>query len=124
MKIRELTEKERQEIRNLAKTMCANYDRKYGCLPLDGECYMFYGVGYTNTAMCKYFKNSVLPLNPQLEATLNGEDIAERIKKCEICGNEFYTTGNKSKYCKYCAHRVRRRQKNESDRKRRLKADK
>ena len=51
MRIRELTGKEKQEIRRLVKTMCANYDEKYRCLPLNGDCYMFYGYGYTNTAI-------------------------------------------------------------------------
>ena len=124
MKNRELTEKEKQEIRRLVKTTCANYDQKYGCLPLDGNCYMIYGYGYTNTAMCKYFKKSILPLNPELEAALEGENITERTKKCEVCGKEFYAAGNKSKYCQYCARRVHRRQKNESDRKKKVQTDK
>ena len=37
---RELTRDERKGIRKLVTEMCANYDREYGCLPLDCECYM------------------------------------------------------------------------------------
>ena len=37
---RELTRDERKSIRKLVTEMCTNYDREYGCLPLDCECYM------------------------------------------------------------------------------------
>ena len=35
---RELSRDERKGIRKLVTEMCANYDREYGCLPLDCEC--------------------------------------------------------------------------------------
>ena len=34
---RELTVPERRSIRKLVTGSCANYDREYGCLPLDCE---------------------------------------------------------------------------------------
>ena len=37
---RELTVPERRSIRKLVTGSCANYDRDYGCLPLDCECPM------------------------------------------------------------------------------------
>ena len=37
---RELTREEKSAIRKLVFSLCANYDREYGCLPLDGPCYM------------------------------------------------------------------------------------
>lgn len=122
--IRELTRAELRDIRRLAAGMCANYDKDYGCLLLDGRCYMHYGVAYTNSGLCKYFRRAVLPLNPQLEAMFNGENIAEQIKRCEICGGELFAAGNRARYCKPCARRVHRRQKNESDRRRRSGTDK
>ena len=36
--------------------MCANYDREYGCLPLDCECYML-GKCWTG-AYCRYFREA------------------------------------------------------------------
>lgn len=33
---RELTREEKRAIRKLVFSLCANYDREYGCLPLDG----------------------------------------------------------------------------------------
>ena len=57
---RELTTQERRSIRKLVTGCCANYDRDYGCLPLDCECPML-GVCYTNSAMCRYFREALLP---------------------------------------------------------------
>ena len=123
-RFRELTREELRDIKKLAADMCANFDREYGCLLLDDKCYMFYGVAYTCSGLCKYFRTAVLPLDPKLEALFNGENIAEYIRRCAVCGAEMYSAGNKAKYCASCARRVHRRQKNESDRKRRSKTDK
>ena len=38
--MRALTREEKADIRPLVPKWCANYDREYGCLPLDCECYM------------------------------------------------------------------------------------
>jgi hypothetical protein len=121
---RELTREELRDMKRLAADECANYDRQYGCLLLDGKCYMFYGVAFTCSALCKYYRRAVMPLNPRLVALFNGENIAEHIKCCAVCGKELYSTGNRAKYCEPCGRRVHRRQKNESDRKRRSKTDK
>ena len=37
---RELTGKEKRQIKKLVVSKCANYDKEYGCLPLDCECPM------------------------------------------------------------------------------------
>lgn len=37
---RELTREEKAAIRRLVISLCANYDREQGCLPLDCDCYM------------------------------------------------------------------------------------
>ncbi|MGX8702211.1 cysteine-rich VLP domain-containing protein [Caproiciproducens sp.] len=65
---RELTRDERAGIRRLATGMCANYDPEYGCLPLECPCYML-GKCWTG-AYCRYFQNTVLPLDSALEAKL------------------------------------------------------
>ena len=39
---RELTAWERREIKRLVKSLCANYDSEYGCLPLDCQCVMLH----------------------------------------------------------------------------------
>ena len=37
---RELTVREKQRIKKLVTSLCANYDKEYGCLPLDCDCPM------------------------------------------------------------------------------------
>ena len=59
---RELTREEKAAIRSLVAKWCANYDREYGCLPLDCECYML-GKCWTG-ALCRYFREAVLPSIP------------------------------------------------------------
>jgi len=106
---RELTRAERAAIRKLVKDLCANYDHEYGCLLLDGDCYMFYGVAYTNTGMCKYFRNAVLPTEPVLEAVLTGGAAVET-RPCALCGEAFPVNG-KQAYCSdACADEATKRQ--------------
>lgn len=69
---RELTSKEKRSIKKLVTRFCANYDSEYGCLPLDCDCPMF-GICYTNSAMCRYFRESVLPNDPELQASLESQ---------------------------------------------------
>lgn len=57
---RELTGREKQRIKKLITSLCANHDKEYGCLPLDYE-YPMFGICYTNSALCSYFRKSVLP---------------------------------------------------------------
>ena len=55
---RELTGREKQRIKKLVTSLCANYDKEYGCLPLDCDCPML-GICFTNSALCRYFRKSV-----------------------------------------------------------------
>ena len=72
MDARELTRDEKKKIRTLVTGMCANYDRESGlCLPLDCACYMLHKC-WTG-AYCRYFREAVLPLNPELQASLTTE---------------------------------------------------
>ena len=90
---RELTTGERRSIRKLLTGHCANYDSEYGCLPLDCECPML-GICYTNSAMCRYFREAVLPNDPELEAALQ----ALPTKRCQHCGKPFPVSGRRV-YC-------------------------
>ena len=69
MDARELTRDEKKKIRTLVTGMCANYDRESSlCLPLDCACYMLHKC-WTG-AYCRYFREAVLPLDPELQAAL------------------------------------------------------
>jgi hypothetical protein len=94
---RELTPRELQAIRRLVKSMCANFDHGYGCLPLDDACYMF-TIAYVNSSLCKYFRDAVLPLDPALEAVFSRMPV----KPCERCGIVIPIQGRRA-YCESCA---------------------
>ena len=88
---RELTRQEKAAIRALVVKWCANYDRDYGCLPLDCECYML-GKCWTG-AYCRYFREAVLPLDPGLEASLTTPIPAPELRICPMCGRGFPPSG-------------------------------
>ena len=106
MQIRELTGRERQRIRRLVRAECANYDAEYGCLPLDSECYMF-GKAFSHGAMCIWFSNSVMPVDPELERIFIGR-ITPDTKPCTVCGKSFPLNGRQA-YCSDSCARISRR---------------
>ena len=69
---------------------------------------------------CKWFRWSVLPLDGTLEAEIFRD---KDLKHCAVCGGVFVPKSNRAKYCPGCAARVHRRQKTESERKRRSAVD-
>lgn len=106
---RELTREEKAAIRALVVKWCANYDREYGCLPLDCECYMLRKC-WTG-AYCRYFRESVLPLNPALEAALSSQGQAPETRPCPVCGRPTLLDGRR-RYCsEACARTALREQK-------------
>ena len=102
---RELTPQEGRSIRKLVTGCCANYDREYGCLPLDCECPML-GICYTNSAMCRYFREALLPNAPELEAALR----ALPTKRCQRCGKPFPVNGRRVYCSDNCAEASRKEQ--------------
>ena len=95
---------------------CCNYDNG-NCIALDDgdECICVQSVSYS--LLCRWFHVAVLPLDKGLETALL---YRERLKKCAVCGQHFVPASNRAKYCRHCAATVHRRQKAESERKRRL----
>ena len=102
---RELTRREKQQVRKLVTSRCANYDREYGCLPLDCDCPMLH-ICYTNSAMCRYFRKSVLADAPELEAVFNRTATVS----CKQCGKPFPIDGKRVYCSKQCAEEARRQQ--------------
>ena len=102
---RELTREEKAAIRKLVTSLCANYDREYGCLPLGGSCYMM-DKCWTG-AYCRYFREAVLPNDPVLEAALTSGGATPDTKACPVCGGAFLPDG-RTRYCSdACAHAAR-----------------
>ena len=97
MDARELTRDEKKKIRSLVTGMCANYDRETGlCLPLDCACYMLHKC-WTG-AYCRYFREAVLPLAPELLAALTVEGSSPELRACAVCGKAFLPEGRQA-YC-------------------------
>ncbi len=113
--VRELTRDERDAIRKLVVKCCANYHREYGCLPLDGECYMLLKI-FTG-AYCRYFTAAVLALDAALEAALAGGVVGMR--SCTLCGKPFPARGRQIYCSAACATKAHRRQQRKHMRKKR-----
>ncbi len=102
---RELTGKEKRQIKKLVVSLCANYDKEYGCLPLDCDCYMF-GICYTNSALCKRFREALLPADPELQAVFESQPLTV----CKQCGKPFPIDGKRVYCSENCAEEARRQQ--------------
>ena len=101
--------------------------RRECCCCEDGNCIVL-DDGDTHTCpqtisfsvCCKWFRWSVLPQVGTLEAEIFRD---KELKRCAVCGRVFVPKSNRAKYCPGCAARVHRRQKTESERKRRSTVD-
>ena len=102
---RELTGREKQRIKKLITSRCASYDKEYGCLPLDCNCPMF-GICYTNSGLCSYFREYVLPTEPELQAVFKSQPLSV----CKECGKSFPKDGKRTYCSEKCAEEARRRQ--------------
>ena len=104
---RELTREEKAAIRKLVTSLCANYDRDYGCLPLDCECYML-GKCWTGT-YCRNFREAVLPNDPALETALVRQGPAPAMRPCAYCGRPV-PKDKRRRYCSPACSRAAHRQ--------------
>jgi hypothetical protein len=104
----------------LIRATCCNYDNG-NCILLDDgeECVCVQSISYS--VCCTWFCRALLPQDKPLEAEIFHDG---NRKRCAVCGAEFVPGSNRAKYCEVCARRVHRRQKNESDRKKRNQPDK
>ena len=107
MQTRELTGRERQAIRRSIKSICANYDNEYGCLPLDSDCIIF-DIAYSGDIICKWFRDAVMPQVPEIERILT-DSTASETKLCAVCGKKF-PLNRRQKYCsEKCSLKSRRK---------------
>lgn len=77
----------------------------YGCLPLDGDCYMT-KIGFTNSSLCRYYEKVVLPDEPDIMVLLSYDRGKMRI--CKICGRKFVINGNRQYCSDHCSLIARR----------------
>ena len=106
---------QRKQANALIRRECCNCENG-DCIALDdgdsGTCPQMISF----SVCCKWFRWSVLPLVGTLEAEIYRD---KDLKRCAVCGGVFVPKSNRAKYCPNCAARVHRRQKTESERKRR-----
>ena len=101
----ELSKRDKNRIKKHVTNCCANYSKEYGCLPLETECYMF-SIGFTDSKLCKYYEQAVLPTDAELSALFKGVPT----KICRQCGKLFASTGRKVYCSEQCAEEARRHQ--------------
>lgn len=110
----ELTPSQRRRCNRLIKRLCANYDDGNCLLLDDGEpCVCPQTISYS--LLCRYFRNAVLPADKELYADI----FKQRAYRCAECGAVFTPNSNRQKYCTVCGKRIHRKQKTESERRRR-----
>lgn len=115
---RELTRSEKAEIRRVVESTCANYDREYGCFPLETGCYMN-TIGYVGSSLCRYFREAILPASPELLAIFQRSNT----RQCKWCGQPFPEAGHRLYCSRRCADAAKRAASRERVRKFRDKAN-
>jgi hypothetical protein len=114
-----MTPAQRKRANSLIRRECCNCDGG-NCLALDDGDTCACPQMITFSVCCKWFRRAVLPLDGTLEAEIYRD---RDLKRCAECGGMFVPKSNRGKYCPDCAARVHRRQKTESERKRRSAVD-
>ena len=114
-----MTPAQRKQANALIRRECYNCEDG-NCIVLDDgdTCTCPQMVSFS--VCCKWFRWAVLPLAGTLEAEIYRD---KDLKRCTVCGGVFVPKSNRGKYCPDCAARVHRRQKTESERKRRSAVD-
>ena len=113
-----LDEKQYRAVKKMTRAACANND----C----GNCLLLDDGG--NLRLCaEYQLFAAMPLFPRSGITRRQAalrtDHPQRgtdLKRCAVCGSTFAAGSNRAKYCPDCAAKIRRRQKAQSERNRRL----
>lgn len=113
-KLIRLTPTQRRRCNRLIRKLCANFDDG-NCLVLDESDGCVCVQMISLSLVCKYFRRAVLPADKELCANI----YKVYTEPCEVCGKAFVPKSNRQKYCAECGRKVRRRQKAESERKRR-----
>ena len=110
-----MTPAQRKQAASLIRRKCCCYEDG-NCIVLDDGDTCACPQTASFSVCCKWFRWSVLPQIGTLEAEIFRD---KDLKRCAVCGRVFVPKSNRGKYCPDCAARVHRRQKTESERKRR-----
>ena len=104
-----------RSVNAVIKQYCCNY-YDGNCILLDSDypCTCPQSISYS--LLCKWFRDNVLPNDRKLYGELL---IAEKRKKCFVCGKYFIANSNRAKYCSDCRERITRLQAAQRKRKQR-----
>lgn len=113
------------KIKKLIKDQCASYNTQDNfCFQYDKTCLFF-----TDNERCKYFEESVLPIDSELEQKYwdKHDDVVRTTQKakpksrikCQRCGAIFEANSNRQKYCDKCKKIIQREQSKNSMKKKR-----
>ena len=114
-----MTPAQRKRANSLIRRECCSYEGG-NCLEQDDGDAHTCPQSISFSVCCKWFRWAVLPLDKLLETEIFRDS---GMKRCAVCGAAFVPRSNRGKYCPDCAARVHRRQKAESERKRRSSVD-
>ena len=114
-----MTPAQRKQTNALIRRECCCYEGG-DCIALDDGDSHTCPQTVSFSVCCKWFRWAVLPLDGTLEAEIFRD---KDLKRCAVCGGVFVPKANRAKYCPDCAASVHRRQKAESERKRRSSVD-
>ena len=91
---------------SLIRQACANQDEGH-CLLLCDYDFEICPQLITNSLLCRYFRNAVLPCDKLLHSQIMDADV---IKRCTLCKKPFQANSNRAKYCIECSKKVKRTQ--------------
>ena len=96
-----MSTKQKRRAYALIRDECCNLDPDGYCLPLDCKCPQL----QSETLICKWFREAVLPLDKELHAEITG---STNRKTCIVCKRLFVPLSNRAQYCAECAAKVKR----------------
>ena len=100
-----MNDEQRKQARKLIRSRCCNYDNG-SCLLFDWPFCNVCPQWISYSLNCKWFRNAVLPNDPELESKILG---LHPKRCCTICNAPIYAKSNRAKYCPECARKERRR---------------
>jgi hypothetical protein len=98
--------KQANKIKEMIKKECANYIDGQ-CILLDTTCPQ---MNCVYSVLCKYFINSVLPLDKKLYKELlenAGQETGLYDKVCKMCNKHFTSDKKSEQYCDKCKKNAR-----------------
>lgn len=94
------TSKQGRDVNKLIKSECANFFDG-DCILLECNCPQMISDG----VVCRYFRDSVLPLNLELANELVGSGFTKRCKRCD---KKVVSKSKTVQYCEFCSEIIAR----------------